>query len=606
MNPELSFILDKSTSAICYTDSQNKFLYVNKAFCDLFQESREQLIGNNFDFLFPYLTNQEINPIYLQYKKALELNEEIKSEQLLILKSGKRLVLEMTASIFNDSDRGIIVVSLIDDITYFRDSEIALIQVNKKLYDLQFAVNQSSIVSVTDPNGVITDINENFSKISGYTRNELIGKKHNIINSNYHSNYFFKDMWLTITSGKVWYGEIRNKRKNGDYYWVYAHIIPFLDEEGNIIQYLSIRSDITVRKSAEALLAASEEKYRLLYQKAPIGIVIVGLDLKIIDCNDYILELLGFSKPEFVGEYSLNFVHPDFIEYKMIAVNKLFNKEIDRFYVEEQRKTKENKYIWVGVYSNAIKDSNGNVVYRLDFVIDIENRKRTEEEIIKIDDAKNAIINIVAHDLRSPISGIIGLVNLMLSEEQTEINRRYLEMIDTSSHHALSITHDILEMNELRLARTLEGKEPIELNQFLLDCIQFQDLQAKEKSIDIIFISKVEKLYADINRDKIRRVITNLISNSIKFTKEKGKIELSLSLKDKHPFITIRDNGIGIPKNKQPYLFEKFSAARRIGTKGEKSTGLGMFIVKEIIDKHGGRITFESEENQGTTFYLEL
>ena len=144
------------------------------------------------------------------------------------------------------------------------------------------------------------------------------------------------------------------------------------------------------------------------------------------------------------------------------------------------------------------------------------------------------------------------------------------------------------------------------LNQFLKNCIQFQELQAREKSIEIIFISSVEKVYADISRDKMMRAITNLLSNSIKFTRETGKIELSISLKDKRPLITIRDNGIGIPKNKQPFLFEKFSVARRAGTKGEKSTGLGMFIVKEIIDKHTGKLTFESEENKGTSFYIEL
>jgi two-component system sensor histidine kinase VicK len=141
---------------------------------------------------------------------------------------------------------------------------------------------------------------------------------------------------------------------------------------------------------------------------------------------------------------------------------------------------------------------------------------------------------------------------------------------------------------------------------FLKECIQFQELQAYDKSIQIEFKSSVEKIYAEINRDKMLRAITNLLSNAIKFTRESGKIELSLSLKDKHPLITIKDNGIGIPKNKQPFLFEKFSPARRAGTKGEKSTGLGMFIVKEIIDKHSGKLTFESEENKGTIFYIEL
>lgn len=606
MNLDLNFILEKSTSAIFFADSQNKIIYVNKSFCSIFKETEEQVIGKTFSSLIQYPNPNDINSFEYQLDTARNLQEEIKGEHVLKLKTGKLLVFEVTTHPYLDPEKGLILISFLDDITYFRDSELILIQTNKKLQDLQLAVNQSSIVSITDPYGIIIDLNENFSKISGYKREELIGKKHNVINSGYHSNYFFMDMWLTISAGNVWQGEVKNKRKDGEYYWVQSHIIPFLDDKGNIIQYLSIRQDITVRKNAESLLAASEKKYRLLYERAPIGIALIGPDLKIIECNDFILDLLGYEESEYIGQYSLNFIHPDFIEYKKLAIDKLFKKEIGRFYIEEKRITKNGSYIWVGVYSNAVTDSAGNVVYRLDFIIDIENRKKAEEDFLKLDEAKNAIINIVAHDLRSPISGIISLVDLMISEDPNSSNMKYLEMLQTSSHHALNITRDILEMSELTRTNTFLDKESTELNSFLNECIQFQELQAKEKSIDILFTSKVEKMYVDINRDKMKRAITNLISNSIKFTKESGKIELTLSIKDQRAFITIKDNGIGIPKSKQPHIFEKFSIARRTGTKGEKSTGLGMFIVKEIIDKHGGRITFESEENKGTTFYIEL
>ncbi|HRG75552.1 MAG TPA: HAMP domain-containing sensor histidine kinase, partial [Leptospiraceae bacterium] len=275
-------------------------------------------------------------------------------------------------------------------------------------------------------------------------------------------------------------------------------------------------------------------------------------------------------------------------------------------YVEEKHKTKEGNFIWTGCYSNAWFDREGKLICILNFIVEIENRKKSEEELLKLDESKNAILNIVAHDLRSPIGGIISLIQIMLEEDDSSENRKYLELALQSGKHAINIANDILEMIQSSNIKNVLDKETTELNDFLKNCIQFQELQAKEKSIEILFSSTVDKVFSEINRDKMMRAITNLLSNATKFTKKGGKIEVSLTLKNKHPFITVKDSGIGIPKSKQPFLFEKFSIARRAGTRGEKSTGLGMFIVKEIIDRHAGKISFDSEENKGTSFYIEL
>ena len=134
--------------------------------------------------------------------------------------------------------------------------------------------------------------------------------------------------------------------------------------------------------------------------------MIVDPEATILECNNYLLKLLGYSREEMIGKKSFSFIHEDFIEFKANALQKLFSGEIKRFYIEEKRKTKEGNYIWVGCYSNAITDKYGKIIYRLDFVTDIENKKRTEEGLLKLDQSKNAILNIVAHDLRTPISGI--------------------------------------------------------------------------------------------------------------------------------------------------------------------------------------------------------
>ncbi|MDR3694959.1 tetratricopeptide repeat-containing sensor histidine kinase [Mucilaginibacter sp.] len=232
------------------------------------------------------------------------------------------------------------------------------------------------------------------------------------------------------------------------------------------------------------------------------------------------------------------------------------------------------------------------------------NLEKTLEELKSSDLEKDRILRTVAHDLRNPIGGIASLTLAMEDDDFTPEQKELIGLIKETSNNSLELINEILEVTNN--GTTKLKKELVEINSLLTKSAELLRFKAAEKDqhIELELLKNPEEI--SINREKIWRVISNLISNAIKFSRKNGVINISVTDLKKDVEIAIKDHGIGIPDNMKPMIFNMFTEAKRSGTAGEKSFGLGLSICKQIIESHGGKIWFESKPGEGTTFFITL
>ena len=231
-------ILDVNTGRI---NDVNPFLFKLLGF------SRSEMIGKTVGELSPF-KDIESNQAMLE---RLQKDGYVRYEDLpLETRDGRKIAVEFVSNVYQAGDCNVIQCN-VRDITERKRTEDLLKASFKEISDLKSALDQHAIVAITDPQGKITYANDKFCAISKYSRKELLGQDHRILNSGHHSKEFIRDLWTTITHGRVWHGEFKNKAKDGSFYWADETIVPFLDDQGKPRQYVAIRTDITERKAAE-------------------------------------------------------------------------------------------------------------------------------------------------------------------------------------------------------------------------------------------------------------------------------------------------------------------------------------------------------------------
>jgi PAS domain S-box-containing protein len=606
-NPMPMWVIDLATF---------QFLSVNEAAIFHYGYSRNEFLSMTAFDIRPAEEKERFRQLNHAAKITSHYNRGVWKH---LKKDGTLIYVEVIAhSIYFEGKTAQFILS--NDITERMKAEENLQKSLKEISAYKYALDESSIVAITDQKGIIKHVNENFCKISKYCAEELVGQDHQIINSGYHPKEFFRNLWVTIAKGKIWKGELKNKAKDGTVYWVDTTIVPFLNDEGKPYQNVAIGADITERKIAEEALTQSVTRFKKIFDSKMIGFLFCNSSGDITAANDFFLEMIGYTQKD-LSEGKVDWkkmTPPEYENVDMLALDQIRSTGISQPFEKEYiRKDGSRIPVLIGAASVEGNNADKSVAY----IMDITQRKKAEEIINELNETLEkkviertnqlalsnkeleAFSYSVSHDLRAPLRSVHGYSKMLEEDYNSQLDengKRVLKTIQDNAKRMGQLIDDLLAFS--RLGRKEIQKTPV--NMVMLVNAVLEDIG---KSIPHHAEIKLHLLHsAPADRALINQVMFNLLSNAVKYSSktERPLIEIR-SVREKDEVIySISDNGTGFD---MLYVNKLFGVFQRLHTSQEfEGTGVGLAIVKRIIDKHGGRIWAEAELGKGATFYFSL
>ena len=366
------------------------------------------------------------------------------------------------------------------------------LQYEEQLQVLSRAISNSPVsVVITNAEGTIEFVNPKFTEVTGYTSEESIGQNPRILKSGNLPDSFYKNLWDTITQGKVWQGEFENKKKNGEIFWEHASISGIRNNKGEIAYYVAIKEDITERKKTELELIRAKEKA----------------------------------------------------------------EESDRL--------------------------------------------------------KTAFLANMSHEIRTPLNAIIGFTGMLHTDTlEPQLREEYFAIINQSSQALLNLIDDIIDVSKIEAGHIRIIPHKIDITGLMKELYTGikRDLLVNGKDVKAsLTIPWGEEFIIHVDSFRLKQILQNILNNAVKFT-EKGEIEFGYRLKSNDTMISffVRDTGIGIPKDQQKVIFERFRQADDSSTRKYGGTGLGLWVSRNLVELMGGSVFVESDPGRGSVFYVDL
>jgi len=597
-------LFENNLDALLLTEPTGSIISVNMATCKMFGRTAEDIcqIGRS----------GIIDTSEPRFKNALEERTRTGSfsgELTGIRIDGTKFPVEVSSTLFTDHDGKWRTSTIIRDITERKLSEKALQKSEKQWRKLVQTL--PDYVALYDRDGKYLFLNR-FAK--GFSKKDIEGKTYTDLLDD-ESKPIYEQAFNTAKQTNstqyiehIAFGDNSNMRNYESYF------VPIFQHE-EFVNMMVIARDITERKQTEEAIIRSKQQYDELVSIIPVGVYILRTKPDDTFALEYaspkMAEILDLSVESLLAhnENIFKAIHPDDLE--SFARLNLEGIQLNRPFDWKGRAVIKGNVRWLHISSVPKQQENGDNLWH-GLVVDITDQMSDEEEIKnknkklqELNATKDKFFSIIAHDLRTPFNSFLGLTQIM-AEDLPSLTMAQVQGIAVTMSKSATNLYRLLE-NLLHWARMQQGAIPfhpktVQLRPIIDESIEMIQGIAKSKRIDIATnIPDGVAIFADTNL--LQTVIRNLVSNAVKFTSKGGKVTLmAKATNDKNIEISIQDTGIGMDQALVGNLFQIDIQTSRKGTEGEPSTGLGLILCKEFVEKHGGKIWAESEEGKGSVF----
>lgn len=477
-------------------------------------------------------------------------------------------------------------------------------------------------VLVADSNGIIIWVNDTFTRITGYSPEEAIGKKTSLLKSGYHDSEFYKDIWDTITSGVVWSGVLINRKKDGTFYTELMSIIPVKTEESNNAYYIAMKEDLkdirnwkvsekqqtTVLDGVVPLMTELEEARcttDAMLDATSEAVMLLSVNDKMLWLNRAFGRFFSLVAQDAIGQPFHNFnSHWDKVFEDSSKIMNIINS-VKENQISEHRETVNQ--IWpqkreLDVYSAPVENVRKEYLGHL-FVFRDVTRERELERM------KSEFVSLVSHEFRTPLTSIRGYTEMMLEGDAGELTNEQTDFLKTILRNAdnlAEIVNRLLVVSRLEAGAIKLDLRELKIHEIVENAVELlrPQIDAKKLKLKVTVHPGLPAVEAD--SQWINQVILNLLSNAYKYTPSGGIISISAEEKDGFLYTKITDSGIGMSTDEQEKLFTKFFRAENPETIKAGGTGLGLWISRSLVEMHGGKILVTSIPGKGSAFTIKL
>ena len=595
-------------SGLAHIGTDRRFIRVNRRLCEILGYPEKELLKlRGRDISHPDdadVINRERPRLY-----AGDI-DEVRLEKRYLRKDGSVVWVHFAMVVERDAEgRPKYEIAVYDDITARREAEEGLRQ-SEERFRRTFELAGSGI-AVVSLEGRFMRVNTRLCEMFGYAPAELVGRAVKEVSHPEDRDIVDAPRARLVDrlsdSVRV---EKRYRRKDGSVFWASLASALERDAEGRPLYAISVLDDITGRKQAEAALRESEERFRKSFELASSGVAHVSLDGRFLRVNRRFTEILGYGESELIGRSVKEVSHPEDrdITDAQRALVRAGLRESVRF--EKRYLRKGGAPVWVSLGVALVRDAAGAPQYEIAMFDDITERKQAEvalreahEELKRSNSELEQFAYVASHDLQEPLR--------MVSSYTQLLERRYQDKLDADAREFMGYVVDgaarMKQLIEDLLAYSRVGTKgrdfkPVDLERPLARALANLKAAIDESGAAVSF-DPLPTLPAD--EGQLAQVLQNLIGNALKFRSGAApRIHVSSLEREREWEIAVRDNGIGI----EPQYFERiFMVFQRLHSKGEyPGTGIGLAIVKKVVERHGGRVRVESRPGEGSAFIFTL